>query len=179
MKRWSAVLVVVLALAPCARADEASKRAKVKELFVVMKLDTMMEQITKTIMDQTQTMIGGMADTQITPAQKKMMDDYKDRLYKLVMDTMGWKAIEPEYVEMYANTYSEEEIDGILAFYNSPAGRAMMARTPELMQKSTALSQQKMAEIQPKMKALMDQMMKDMTEQLAAPKPAPKPRAKT
>ena len=34
----------------------------------------------------------------------------------------------PDLVKLYSDAYSENELDGILAFYRTPAGRAMLAK---------------------------------------------------
>ena len=87
---------------------------------------------------------------------------------KVVSDSVGWASLEPEYVKLYAATYSEEEIDGILAFYKSPVGQKMLEKTPELSSGGMKIVQGRMGDFQPKIKALQDEYMK----QLAATMPA-------
>lgn len=176
MKRWMVVIVVMCALAvPVARADDPSKTAKVQELFTTMHMDHMMDQmmesITTSLRQSLQTIPG--AD-QMTAEQKKLVDDFLVRTLKVANDSVGWSALEPEYVKLYANTYSEEEIDGILAFYKSPAGQAMLAKTPQLTTGSMQIVQTRIAEIQPKIKAMQDEFMKQFmaTVKPVAKKPA-------
>lgn len=64
-------------------------------------------------------------------------------------------------MNLYSNAYSEEEIDGILAFYHSPAGRAMLAKTTDLTERSIAISQRRMDAIAPKIQELIDQFIRD------------------
>jgi hypothetical protein len=55
----------------------------------------------------------------------------QERLTALVAEHLN-KA-KPALVKIYADTYTEEELDGILAFYKSPAGEAVgcsRCRTP-------------------------------------------------
>ena len=51
----------------------------------------------------------------------------------------------PEFVEamtgIFDASYSTEEIKQLLAFYESPLGRKMIAQTPQIMQQSMALGQ--------------------------------------
>ena len=61
-------------------------------------------------------------------------------------------------VTLYVSTYSEPEIDGILAFYKSPAGTAMLAKTPELATRSLAISQDRMKVLQPELQDLARQL---------------------
>jgi len=43
---------------------------------------------------------------------------------------------------LLADVYTKDELDGIAAFYRSPAGKAMIAKQGELMQKSMAAAQE-------------------------------------
>jgi hypothetical protein len=175
MKRWIVVLVMLLAVAPAMRADEVSKRAKVQDLFVTMHMDRTMAQMMDLVMKQVHQMTGAMPGAdQMTAEQKKLIDDFQKRVEVMVTDSMGWKALEPEYVTLYANTFSEEEIDGLLAFYKSPVGQTFLDKTPELTTKGGAIAQAKMAEVQPKLNAMLEDMMKQIMATMPPPsKPAP------
>ena len=170
MKRWIAVLVVVLAVAPCgARADDASKQAKVKELFATMRMDHMLDQMMRSIQGEVKAMARETPGAeQMTPAQQKLTQDFMDKSMKVVNDSVGWAALEPAYVKLYATTYSEEEIDGILAFYKSPVGQTMLAKTPELSAGGMQIVHARMGDFQPKLQALQQEYMKE----LAATAPA-------
>jgi hypothetical protein len=56
---------------------------------------------------------------------------------------------------LYADTYTEQEMDGIIAFYKSPAGEAMLAKTPAIMAKANELVQQQMATVMPEIQKLI------------------------
>ena len=71
------------------------------------------------------------------------------------------KALEPDFVKLYSDAYSEEEIDGILAFYRSPAGRTMLAKAADLTESSIAISQRRMAAVAPKIQEAIDQFIRD------------------
>jgi len=166
MKRYVAVLLMVLTVGCCcARADEASKRAKAEQLFILLRMDTMMDQLLSGVRKQVQQITESMpgADT-ATPEQKKQIADFQQRVMDTVNGKIGWKALEPDFINLYASTYTEEELDGIVAFYKSPVGQKMIEKTPELTTKSTQITQQKMTELQP----VLSQMVQDFMKQMAA-----------
>jgi hypothetical protein len=168
MQRWVVVLVLALAVAPCAaRADEASKRAKVEELVSVMHMDRMMNQMLEAIKGQTEQAMQQPGADSMTPEQKKIETDYQAKALQIVIDSMGWKAMEPEFVTLYAQNFTEEEIDGMVTFYKSPTGQAVLNKMPQLMSSAMQLAQSRMVDIQPKMKALME----DRAKQMAAATP--------
>jgi hypothetical protein len=177
MKRWIAVLVVMMAVAPCAaRADEASKQAKVRELFVAMRMEHMLDQMLTSIQRQVVAVAQMTPDAdKMTPEQKKLTQDFVNQSMKAVSDSVGWTVLEPEYVKLYAATYSEDEIDGILAFYKSPVGQTMLDKTPQLSAGGMNIVQERMAEFKPKIKALQDEYMKQLAATTPAPAAGPKP----
>jgi hypothetical protein len=173
MKRYVAVLLMVLAVGCSgARADEASKRAKAEELFTLLHMEQTMGALTTNVMKQVQMMTQAMPGAdQATPEQKKIVADFQQRVLDLVNKRLGWKALEPDFITLYASTYTEQELDGIIAFYKSPVGQKMLDKTPELMTKSTEMTQQKMREVQPEFNQLIQDFMKQMAA--TTPKPAP------
>ncbi|HEV2577828.1 MAG TPA: DUF2059 domain-containing protein [Acidobacteriaceae bacterium] len=174
MRRIVVVLLMVLFVASSgARADEASKRAKAEELFTLLHMDQLMDQLTKSVMQQVQTMTQSMPGAdQATPEQKKLVADFQQRVLDLVNKRLGWKALEPDFINLYATTYTEEDLDGIIAFYKSPVGQKMLEKTPELMTKSTELTQQRMREVQPEFNQMIQDFMKQMAATTAKPTPA-------
>jgi hypothetical protein len=177
MKRaMIAVVLLMLAALPMARADEASKRAKVDELIAVMHMDRMMDQMTEALKTQTDQMLKQAPGMEaLTPEKQKLVDDYEAQSAKIILDSVGWKALQPEFVAMYMKTFSEDEIDGIVAFYKSPAGQAMLIKMPQLMTASMEIAQRRMQEVEPQLQQLQEKFLKEMSDPPpAAPSSGPK-----
>jgi uncharacterized protein len=173
-KCWIAVLVLALALVPCARADEASKRAKAEELIAMMHMDRMMDQMTQAMTAQVQQMLQQTPGVDsMTPEQKKIMADFEEKSIKMVMDSVGWKALQPDFVKVYAQTFTEEELDGLVAFYKSPTGQAFLTKMPQLTTASMQIAQSRMVDLQPKLKALQDEFVKKMSDAAAPQESSP------
>lgn len=63
--------------------------------------------------------------------------------------------------DIYQETFEQEEIDGLDAFYGSPAGQAFVAKMPVVMQKSMSLLQEQMQILVPRMAQVIEQAMKE------------------
>lgn len=174
MRRYVAVVLMVLTVGCCcARADEASKRAKAEQLFMLLRMDTMMDQLMGGVKRQVQQITESMPGVdQANPEQKKQITDFQQRVMDVVNKKIGWKALEPDFITLYASTYTEEELDGIVAFYKSPIGQKMIEKTPELTTKSTQITQQKMSELQPQLSQMVQDFMKSMAAATGKPAPA-------
>lgn len=173
MRRYVAVLLVMLSWVSCTRADEASKRAKAEQLFVLLRMDTMMDQLMGGVRRQVQQITESMPGADVaTPEQKKQIADFQQKVMDVVNQKIGWKALEPDFINLYASTYTEEELDGIVAFYKSPIGQKMIEKTPELTTKSTQITQQKMTELQPQLSQMVQDFMKQMAASMNKSAPA-------
>jgi hypothetical protein len=69
----------------------------------------------------------------------------------------SWDVLKTEFAKIYAAEYTEDELNQLTAFYNSPLGKKLGAKTPLLMQKGMALGQKTIADHRPE----LEQMMQD------------------
>lgn len=181
MKRVALVLLLLLIIPSAVRADDASKRAKVEDLIQLTKMDQLMGKM----VDQMSTRIKAMtaqqtANLNATPEQQKLIDDYQTKIQQIVKDSVSWDKMKPVIVEVYSETYTDEELDGILAFYRSPSGRALVAKSPELMTRVMNLMQKQMIDLQPQMQQANEDFTRKMKElepppASNAPSPSQKP----
>jgi hypothetical protein len=74
---------------------------------------------------------------------------------------LSWQKLKPLYVQIYRESFEQEEVDGLVAFYASPAGKAMLDKMPTVMQKSMAITQPLMQSLIPKMKSAMEEAMSE------------------
>lgn len=168
-----AIAAVLLALPLSARADEASKRAKIEQMLTLLKMEDNFNLLMKQAEQQGRQMGMSMVrPTELTDADKKILDNFITKLMATMQESMGWPKLKVEFIDLYAKAYTEEEVDGILTFYKSPVGQSMLAKTPQLMQQSVAISQAHMKEIEPKLEQLSEDLKKDLDAAHAAkPKP--------
>ena len=152
MRLLLAVFSAALLLSAPARADEATKNAKIEELMKVPNVDLMMGQIMSQMKGQMKAMESSM---DVPLDARKNADEFEDRVMALTEKRLA--TMKPMLVKVYADTYTEEEIDGILAFYKTPVGQAMLRKMPELIQRSMAVSQQVMGEIMPEIQKMVQE----------------------
>lgn len=154
MKYMAIALVTGATLLWCApplRADEASKSAKAEELLQLMQGDQMMKMM--------EPMMKGMMaqmGKDIPAEQRAKVGEMQGKMMALV--AVSFSKAKPALAKVYTDTYTEEEIDGILAFYKSPAGKAFLQKMPEVMQRSMPVMMQMMGDLQPEIKKMMEGM---------------------
>ncbi len=146
------LVIVALLLCPAAFGQTSTKTAKIEELFRLTKTD----QLQKQMMTQMSAMLKQQTMNGLTPEQQQSTHAASQNIMDFVSEKMGWEAMKPDFIKLYDDTYTEDEISGILLFYESPPGKAMLAKTPVLMTNTMALIQKRMADIKPE----LDQLIK-------------------
>ncbi len=161
--RWIVCLCLMASLClHSARADAVSKTRKVHEMLTAMHL----EETTNRLEQAQEERIESMSQQQLAGLvldgdQKKSYSEFREKVVALLRGAASWKALEPDILKLYSDAYSEEEIDGILAFYRTPVGRTMLAKTPQLTDQSIAISQRRMADLAPRIQALVEQFQRE------------------
>ena len=157
-------------------AATSAKEVKVQQLFAVMHMDTTYAQITGQMMRQSEQAVSQVLPEQsMNAAQKQEYASYLARVQKLVTGTLSWGALEPGFVHIYADEFTDSELDDIIAFYRSPAGQALIAKQPQLAQAASGIVMQKVQQMAPQLRQMMQDEMKIMTEKTSAPPSDAKP----
>jgi hypothetical protein len=127
-------------------AQQNTKTAKIEELFKITKVDQMQKQM----MAQMGAMMKQQEPAAANVDSQKIMD--------FVARKMSWESMKPDFVKLYDQTYTEDEISGILMFYESAPGQALLAKSPLLMSNTMAMIQKRVEDMKPE----LDKMIKDM-----------------
>ena len=173
MKLVVTVVFAVFASQAALAQDAKPSEASIRQLFEVMHssklLDAYVTQIDGTVRASMQQAFAGQ---QPTPKQQKIMETLGHNIASLVKEELNWASFEPMMIEVYRNTFSQHEVDGMLRFYRSEAGQAVIAKLPTAMQQTMTSMQSHVKTLTPK----IVQLEKDSAAQLKAagePQPAP------
>ena len=74
-------------------------------------------------------------------------------------EAMQWPALEPRFIEIYQASFTQAEVDGMLEFYRSPAGQAVIAKIPGAMQRTMVVMQELMDGMMPRLRELQAQAL--------------------
>jgi hypothetical protein len=80
----------------------------------------------------------------LSAQQQRVMEAVTSRLALVIRDELSWSTMRSLYLQVYRESFTQEELDGVLAFYQSPAGVAFVEKMPFVMQKSIQLMQARM-----------------------------------
>ena len=149
--------------APAPRA-EALVRRYLAASHMEAQIDSLLASMLPVMMEQQARL-----NPKVTAEDQKMI---LETTRQVMRDTFTPKLIE-RAIPIYASTFSESELEGMVAFYESPTGQAVLAKNPLVAQKIAGVTRDLMPEATTAMVQAMCAKMNCLQ-----PTPAPMPKAK-
>lgn len=159
--KFKAVFLAAMFFVASAHAGPASTES-IEELLVTTRAESLMNSFygsMDSIMRQgmNETLKGKSLDAR----QKALVESMSAKFSAVIRQELSWASLKPMYVQIYRESFTQEEVDGLIAFYKSPAGAAMINKMPLVMQKSMTMVQQRMV---PLMEKIQDAMKQTIVE---------------
>ena len=165
MKNYLICLALIYTLASTQAAPPSDQSiAKMMETMQVEKmLDQMMTQMESGMRSgMEQGMQQALHGTPPTPAQKAKAEDFQKKLAAILRDELSFAKMKDIYIQVYRETFTQDEIDKIIAFYSSPAGKAMVEKVPVAMQKAGELMRGRMGPLMQKFQGMMGEFQTEI-----------------
>jgi hypothetical protein len=105
----------------------------------------------------------------LSPEAQARMRAAAEKARAAMLVEMGWDKLRPLIVQVYSESFSEEEIQGLIAFYESPTGRMFVERMPQVTERTMRVIGERMG---PMMQRLQRSIIEDASIAPAAPSPA-------
>jgi uncharacterized protein len=91
------------------------------------------------------------AEVEKTPA----LVPYKSVLLEFMNKYMGYDNIKADLAKLYADAYTQSELEELARFYQTPVGKKLLNKLPELTVQGARLGQQKVEEHLDELRALV------------------------
>jgi hypothetical protein len=102
-----------------------------------------------------------MFDQVVVMQSKQLPEDQRDAfasaMNKFLDKYVGWEQLKAAFIPIYASEFTEDELNKIADFMETPAGKAMMDKQSELFQKGSAWGMKTVQDHSGE----LEQMMKD------------------
>ena len=133
MKKFSGLLFFIFlsASVQAAAPTEESVNRLVDDMHIGGMLDALKPQMTN-MMKQTE--LQARNGKQPSPEEQKVIDKFHAKVIDIIAASLTVEKLKPIYVRIYSQNFTQEEIDGVIAFVESPAGKAYMTKLPGLVQ---------------------------------------------
>jgi hypothetical protein len=139
------ILLVAFAFGAHAAAPDS---ASVEKLVRVMRVEKTMSAMERQMDDLLHTLTDQLATSRALSADdRKALDAEMTAEMKTVHDFLTWDHIQPVYYKVYSDTFTQEEVDGMIAFYQTPTGQSVLSKMPGVLQKTVAIIQPQLMQL--------------------------------
>ncbi|MDK2126973.1 DUF2059 domain-containing protein [Parachitinimonas caeni] len=143
------ILAGLIALLPLSALAAPPSDKSVEKLLEVTQTKRLVDSISNQVNGMIKPMFTQMMDAQNLPPEKRKdaeqyMDSFAKKMAVIIKDELTWDKYKPIYVKIYKESLTQEDVDGLITFYQSPTGKVVIEKMPLLMQKSVAETQQRM-----------------------------------
>jgi len=155
-----------------ATADQLAKLfdvMRIKQQMQSMKtmIPGMVQQQIQSAMKQTEADLP--AGSRLTPEKREKMQSIMNKYVSKSMDLYPADEMLTDMTSIYQKHLSKEDVEGLIAFYSSPAGQHLLDAQPVIAQEYMPLV---MGKVGQRSQAMTKEMMKEMADVAPAGKPA-------
>lgn len=145
MRLKSAIIAVAIAASSVAAYAQKATEQSVKELIEVAQVRQQMETMFGFMEQQmsgqfSKKLRAGLA-SDATEDQLEEIKQVEKKLMQVMREEMSWERMQPIYIKIYQNNFSQEEVDGLVAFYRTPVGQSALKKMPQVMQSAMQVTQ--------------------------------------
>lgn len=171
MKRWIAMGFMVAMVAGAHAAPPTPE--SVERMLVASKAEALIEGMRPQLHSMMQTAAKQASQGKpVTPEEQKVFTTFFGKVSEVISEETSMTKLKPMFIEIYTANFTQEEVDGITAFYASPLGQSLLAKQPAVMQAVLSGMPQRLAGMTEKLKKLDQEMRVELKAVREAAKPA-------
>lgn len=172
--RLSIVLLLGFLIPPAWGADAPPTEASIRELMDVTHeqklVDGIIDQSNGLMLKSVRQANGGVP---LDPEEEKIAARAVGKLTDVLRQQISWAKMEPMMIDLYKKSFSQKEVNDMLAFYRTPSGQAVIEKMPALMNQTMTVSQAKIQAMLPQIRDIGTEMGQELQAyHQAHPKPA-------
>ena len=156
-------LVGIMVVSISAFAETKPSDASLDELLTITDsqklVDGMWPQMDAMLKNSAKQALG---ETTLNEEQQKISDDTQAKMIVLFKEEFSYEKMKPMFIKVYKDSFSQDEIDGMIAFYKSKAGKAVTKKMPVVMQATLANVQAQMSNITPKLQKIQQASIEEI-----------------
>ena len=100
----------------------------------------------------------------LTPARQAVVERMHAKMIAMVDEMLNWDTLLPMYMRIYQESFTQDELDGMTAFYKTPAGQAVVRKMPLVMQRVLGEMQVMLKPMQEKIREIQQQTVRELQQ---------------
>jgi hypothetical protein len=175
MKIPSALLLLAVLTFPLSAPAAPPSDQSINQLLQLTKVDQQVDSVF--------TQMAGLLKTSIqqatkgkplSPDEQAILDRQQAKMTGVLKEELSWEKMKDLYVQVYRETFSQEEIDGLIAFYQTPVGQSFVSKQPELTKRTMTIMQQCMAPLLQRIQKMSEETAAELKKARTENPPGPK-----
>ena len=127
----ASLVTMVLVLSPCARGEDSTQSPPSQKQVEIRRL-----------LDLTQGLVqGAQIVDQLFAMQQRASPNVPPRVWEAIRQKFNVAELEPIVISIYERHFTEGEIRNLIAFYETPTGKKLIAKQPKIRQESMQAGQ--------------------------------------
>ncbi|MFC3200636.1 DUF2059 domain-containing protein [Alteromonas oceani] len=164
MRKVLMIIIAALSLSGPAVANTA-QRDTVEALLIASGADSALD----AVYAQFDGMFANMAEQfKIEESERASFNKHMQKVNLMLQEEMNWDTLKEPMIDLYLAHYTEQELQDMLAFYQSETGQSVVKKMPEVMAASMQVTQQLMKDVYPKIMQMSKAYSEELKKQRAA-----------
>jgi hypothetical protein len=176
MKRALTIAVAIALIAATvfsASAQNQPRQALAEELLTLLKVKENIERSLGAMQQMVNSQLERLMPADASSAAAADMKTRLNKVMEMVNQELTWDKMKKDQIALYADTFTEQELKDMIAFYKTPSGKAFIDKQPELLKKSMEITQKLLGEVIPKIQAMVKEAQ-EAAEKASPAKPETK-----
>jgi len=98
----------------------------------------------------------------ISADEMPIYDKHNKKMTEVLRQELSWEKMAPDMKNLYVQNFTTAEIQALLDFYESPAGKAFVEKMPVIMQESMVIGQQMVMQAMPQIQKLGAELSEEL-----------------
>lgn len=156
-------LLCTCLISPAFAADTPPSDASLLELMDVMHahntLDATLAQVDGVMRASLESSLQG---NSLDDNQRKIIESGQVKMHDVLLKAMTWEKLEPMYMSIYRQSFSQKEVNDMLTFYKCPSGQAVIAKLPVVLQQTMKSMQAEMSTLTPEIQRVSHETVSEL-----------------
>lgn len=164
MRKALMIIIATLSFSGHAIADSA-QRNTVEALLIATGADSALD----AIYNQFDSLFVDLSeDMDVNDPKYIRYNQRMEKLKTLLREEVNWDTLKEPMIDLYMAHYTEQELQDMLAFYQSETGQSVVKKMPEVMAASMQITQQLMKDVYPKLLEMTSESEESLQTQHSA-----------
>lgn len=99
-----------------------------------------------------------------TPEEREVIERMQGKLADLFRKNFNWERVKPMYVKAYKETFGQDEIDALIGFHATPAGKSVMRKMPDFEARTSLETRRSLVPLRGRMQAIQQDALRELKE---------------